>query len=67
MQKNVGASDRILRIVVGIGLVAFANFGPETGYNVLGWIGLVPLATAFLGICPAYSVLGIKTRKSSEV
>ena len=40
MEKNVGSSDKILRIVVGIALVIFANFGPDTGYNVWGWIGL---------------------------
>ena len=66
MRKNVGSSDKILRIVVGIALIAFANFGPQTGYNVWGWIGIIPLVTAFLGICPAYSILGIKTSRSPD-
>lgn len=66
MKKNVGSSDKILRIIVGIALIAYANFGPPNGYHLLGWIGIVPLVTAFLGICPAYLILGIKTRSSSE-
>jgi hypothetical protein len=63
MTKNVGTIDRIVRIVVGLVLIAFAiplGF-PNVGWNWLGWIGVVPLATAFLGTCPAYSVFGIKT------
>ena len=62
MNKNVGGMDKILRIVVGIALLAFAIIGkPATGYNYLGWIGIVPLLTALLGWCPAYTLLGIKT------
>lgn len=61
MNKNVGSADKIFRIVVGLALIAFAVFGPATGYNWLGWIGIIPLLTAFVGICPLYSILGIKT------
>lgn len=59
---NVGGIDRVLRIVAGIGLLLFAITGvPATGYNWLGWIGVVPLATAALGWCPAYTLLGMNT------
>jgi len=61
MPKNEGVTDRILRIVVGLGLVAFAAFGPETGYTALAWIGLLPLVTGLAGFCPAYALFGIKT------
>jgi len=63
MTKNVGTVDRIVRIIVGLALIAFAipiGF-PEVGWNWVGWIGVVPIATAFLGTCPAYSWLGFKT------
>jgi len=66
MNKNVGSLDRILRIVVGLVLIAYAiplGF-PQTGWNWVGWIGLIPIATAFLGICPAYSLLGVSTCKN---
>ncbi|MFI5011137.1 MAG: DUF2892 domain-containing protein [Hyphomicrobiales bacterium] len=63
MTTNIGAPDRIARIVIGALLIAFAipvGF-PSTGWNWVGWIGVVPLLTAALGNCPLYSVLGIST------
>ena len=68
MIKNVGSSDRILRIIVGLVLIAYAlNFiAPDTGYNVWGWIGILPIVTALVNVCPAYTLLGIKTRKNDE-
>lgn len=58
MQKNVGGIDRILRIVVGLVLIALVFVGPQTPW---GWIGVVPLGTALIGWCPAYLPFGIKT------
>jgi hypothetical protein len=57
MQKNIGGIDKIARIVIGIGLIAWAVLGGP----VWAWIGVLPLATGLLGWCPAYSMLGIKT------
>jgi hypothetical protein len=64
MSVNVGTIDRVLRVVIGLALIAFAiplGF-PQTGWNWLGWIGVMPLITAFIGNCPAYSVLSFSTR-----
>jgi hypothetical protein len=63
MTKNVGSIDRIIRIVVGIVLIAFAlGIGfPQTGWNWVGWIGVIPILTAVFGICPAYSLIGAST------
>ncbi len=61
MQKNIGSIDRTLRIIAGLALLAFALFGPETRYNVYAFIGIVPLVTAILGWCPAYTLFGIRT------
>jgi hypothetical protein len=60
---NVGVVDRAVRIVVGLALIAFAlgYLAPGTGYNWLGWIGVVPLLTAAVGSCPLYSALGLST------
>ena len=58
MGKNVGTADRILRIVVGIILIAFVFVGPQTPW---GWIGAIPIVTALIGWCPAYRLLGIRT------
>lgn len=60
MSTNVGSIDRILRIVIGIALLAFA-FTSASSYAWLGYIGIVPILTAALGWCPAYTLLGIKT------
>lgn len=63
MQTNMGPIDRGARLVVGVLLIAFAlGFVlPNTGWNWLGWIGVVPILTALLGNCPAYSLLGVST------
>lgn len=60
--KNVGGIDRVVRIVVGLALVGFAL----SGGPAWAWIGVVPLATGLIGICPAYSLLGIKTCSTSK-
>jgi hypothetical protein len=64
MTANVGIVDRIVRVVVGLVLIAFAlgYIWPDTGWNWVGWIGVVPILTALFGSCPAYSVFGISTR-----
>ena len=60
MTKNMGSLDRAARIVAGIGLIAFALLS-GSDYAWAGWIGVVPLATAMLGWCPAYSIVGLST------
>ncbi|MDY0072136.1 MAG: DUF2892 domain-containing protein [Thauera sp.] len=57
MKANVGGIDKILRILVGLALVAWALFGGP----VWAWIGIVPLATGALGWCPAYTLFGANT------
>ncbi len=61
--SNVGSIDRVARIVIGIVLLAFAiplGF-PQTGWNWVGWIGFVPLATGVFGYCPAYTLFGLSS------
>jgi hypothetical protein len=63
MTTNVGMLDRALRVIVGLALIAFALnlIFPDTGWNWIGWIGVMPIVTALVGNCPAYSVFGIST------
>ena len=63
MTTNVGAIDRILRIIIGIVLIAFALGFIATGspYAWLGWIGVIPILTALVGSCPLYSIVGLST------
>ena len=64
MTVNVGIFDRIARVVVGVALLAFALgfLAPGTGWNWAGWIGVLPILTALVGNCPAYSIMGFTTR-----
>lgn len=59
MNQNVGGADRILRIILGLGLI---GWGVAT-QNWWGAIGIVPLATALIGWCPVYLPFGISTAK----
>lgn len=58
MDRNVGTADKIIRVVVGLGLIALVFVGPKTPW---GWIGIVPLLTAAISWCPLYTVLGVRT------
>ncbi len=61
-KTNVGGSDRVARIVVGLVLVLAALFTSVGGaYHWVLWIGVIPLATGLLGTCPLYSILGLST------
>ncbi len=59
---NVGSTDRMIRIILGIVLLAVWFLAP--GYG-LRWVplvlGIVALATGALSTCPLYSLLGINT------
>lgn len=56
--KNIGTTDRVLRIVAGLVLIALVFVGPQTPW---GWIGVVPLLTGLIRFCPLYRLLGINT------
>ncbi|WP_084356191.1 YgaP family membrane protein [Novosphingobium lentum] len=58
MPRNEGSLDRFLRVIVGLVLIALVFVGPKTPW---GWIGIVPLLTGFVGFCPVYTLLGIRT------
>ena len=58
MNTNIGTIDRALRVVVGLVLISLVFIGPQT---LFGWIGVIPLVSALIGWCPAYTLLGIKT------
>jgi len=57
MKCNIGRTDKIIRLLVGLGIVAA---GLVTG-SWWGLIGLIPLATAIFGRCGLYYPLGIST------
>ena len=63
MTANVGASDRYLRIAVGLALLSLVFVGPHT---LWGLAGLIPLLTGLARFCPAYSVAGVSTCALSD-
>ena len=64
MTINVGMIDRLARVVLGVALIAFAlgYIAPGTSWSWVGWIGVLPILTALIGNCPAYSVFGCSTK-----
>jgi Protein of unknown function (DUF2892) len=58
MTMNTGSIDRILRVIVGVLLLALVFIGPQSPW---GLIGLVPLMTGLVGYCPAYAACGLST------
>jgi len=65
-KKNVGKIDRVLRIVVGIALLAGFAFNPSGSWSWLYLIGIIPLVTGLMSSCPAYSVLGMSTCSTDQ-
>ncbi|MFO0677019.1 MAG: DUF2892 domain-containing protein [Polyangiaceae bacterium] len=62
MKVNEGRWDRVVRVSLGLVLLAMVFVGPETR---LGWIGIVPLVTGLVGFCPLYRMLGLRTNGST--
>ena len=60
MKCNIGHTDRVLRMTVGVTLMGRAGYGIVGAW---GWIGIIPLVTGMMGNCPAYSLLGLNTAK----
>ncbi len=58
MKANEGTLDRAVRIIAGLALIALAYTGT---IGMWGYIGVVPLITGILGLCPAYAIFGIST------
>lgn len=63
--RNEGTVDRVLRVALGLAVLALVFVGPQTPW---AWIGLVPLITGLVGWCPLYALLGINTcgKKGSQ-
>lgn len=62
MSRNVGALDRILRVVLGVVILGlYGATEPPLRYFTL--LGLIPLGTGLLGTCPMYTLFGLSTRR----
>jgi hypothetical protein len=63
MKKNIGAVERVIRIILGIGILSLAFVGPKSPW---AYLGIVPLATGLIGWCPPYALFGFSTCKSCK-
>ena len=68
MKCNVGKTDRIIRIVVGAGVLAahYINYAVTGNYIVWANLAFIPLVTGIIGYCPPYSIFKINTKKKKE-
>ncbi len=57
MKTNVGGIDRILRILLGLAMIAWAL----SGGPLWAWLGVVPLATGLFKFCALYTLIGVNT------
>ena len=62
-KNNVGKTDRIIRVVVGIVLVGNVFYALQ---HPIGWFGVILIVTGIVGKCPLYSIIGINTKPLSE-
>jgi hypothetical protein len=63
MRKNEGQFDRMSRVGLGIAVLSLAFWGPQT---TLAYLGLIPLTTGLIGVCPLYTVFGFSTCKKPD-
>ncbi|HBZ6636109.1 DUF2892 domain-containing protein [Clostridium botulinum] len=57
MKCNVGRTEQIIRIVIGISIILIGLYFR----NWWGIIGLVPIITGLIRYCPINDILGIST------
>ena len=62
MKTNVGRTDKVLRIALGLALIAWALLGGPAW----AWIGVVPLATGLFNFCPVYALLGFNSGRAKS-
>ena len=63
MQRNIGTTDQLIRIVVGLVLVSLVFVGPQT---IWGWVGAVVILIALFGFCPLYKIVGFSSCSKCE-
>lgn len=58
LPTNEHPVERVLRVILGLGVLSLAFVGPRTAW---GYVGLVPLVTGLAGSCPLYTLFGWST------
>ena len=63
MKRNIGNIERVIRVIVGAGILSLVFVGPQSLWALLG---IVPLLTGLSGWCPPYHLFGINTCRKDE-
>ncbi len=58
LTRNEHPLERVLRVLMGIGLLSLVVVGPQTAW---GLVGLAFLLSGLVGSCPLYALLGFST------
>ena len=68
MKRNMGSTDKIIRVIIAIVIAVLYWQGMITGTlaTVLLIVGAIFLLTSLVGTCPCYSVFGMSTCKVKE-
>lgn len=62
MKKNTSLADRIIRVLLGVAIIA-------TGVifeTLWGIVGIIPLVSGLSGFCPLYAVFGFSTGRDTD-
>ncbi len=57
-QSNVGDVDQVIRLLLAAVIIVFSLI---LGHPLIALVAIVPIVTAFAGVCPLYSALGLHT------
>ena len=60
MKKNVGSVDKVVRLIIGLVIIALGILYQSWW----GLVGIIPIFTAAMGWCPTYLPFGISTCKT---
>lgn len=63
MTKNIGQTERYIRIFGGVFVASMAFWGPQSYWFLLA---LIPAIFGLVGWCPPYQLLGISTCKTNK-
>jgi hypothetical protein len=67
MKKNMGSTDKIIRIAVAvvIAVLYFTHVISGTLALILGAFAIIFIITSFISVCPLYIPFGLSTRKKN--
>ncbi len=64
MKQNVGTTDRVIRFILGVIALVFSFLVGSLAWQIVLWaVAALMFVTASAGVCPAYMLFHISTRK----